>query len=253
MFNIASAGGAGANRRKNAFPPGSSGGKRIEILDLWRSVCVWMMLVYHALYDLSLFGVLPGSLATHPLARVYCYLGAGGFVLLSGICVRFSRDPLRRGFFVFCCGILVTAATTLAGYPVTFGVLSLLGCAMLLYGAAKKRIEPLLGPAFAAVCLALFAGTWILTALVRVPFPYLYPLGFRTETFYSADYFPLLPWLFLFLLGCCLGKGLEGVPLGNRRFPKALTLCGRHSLLIYLLHQPLFYGLCLLMAGQKLR
>lgn len=243
-FLIPAAGGGGDQKKHVS---GGYAAGRIHILDLWRSICVWMMLVYHALYDLTLFGVLPGAVVTHPAARIYCYLGAGGFILLSGVCVRFSHDPLRRGFLVFCAGLAVTAATTLAGYPVAFGVLSLLGCCMILYGAAKRRIESRNSSlAFAAACLALFILTWILTAAARVDITFLYPLGLRTAEFSSADYFPLLPWTFLFLLGTWLGRRIDarrGAPLLRKRFPPALTFCGRHSLVIYLLHQPVIYGI----------
>ena len=48
------------------------------------------------------------------------------------------------------------------------------------------------GPAFAAACLLLFAGTWVLTARVTVPWRFLYPLGLRSNDFFSADYWPLI-------------------------------------------------------------
>ena len=253
MYKNSPGGGPAANRKETAFPPGGAGGKRVEILDLWRSVCVWMMLLYHAAYDLTLFRVLPEAFVTHPAAKVYCYLGAGGFILLSGVCVRFSRDPIRRGVLVFCAGLGVTAVTTVAGYPVAFGVLSLLGCCMLLYGAARRWIEPRLGPVFAAVCLGLFALTWVLTAAIKVDIFFLHPLGMHGADFYSADYFPLFPWTFLFLTGTALGKALDarrGAPLLQRRFAPALTFCGRHSLFLYLVHQPVIYGIFWLIRGR---
>lgn len=232
----------------STFNAPSSGGPaagRIHLLDLLRSVCVWMMLVYHTVYDLTLFGVLPGTVLAHLAARAYCYLGAGGFLLISGVCVRFSRDSVRRGFLVFCAGFAVTVATTLAGYPVRFGVLQLLGCCMVLYGLAKRRLEAWNGPIFVFVCLVLFFASWALTSAIRVDITFLYPLGLRAAGFSSADYFPLLPWAFLFLLGTAAGKYLDArrdAPPLRRRFPAVLTFCGRHSLMIYLLHQPLIYG-----------
>ena len=174
--------------------------------------------------------------------------------MLSGVCVRLSRDPVRRGFIVFCAGLAVTVVTTLAGYPVAFGILQLLGCCMLLYGAAKPRIERRNGSArFAAACMLLFTGTWALTAAIRVDITFLYPLGLRSAGFSSADYFPLLPWAFLFLSGTCLGKFLDArrdTPLLRRRYAPALTFCGRHSLAVYLLHQPVIYGVLFMIFSQ---
>lgn len=216
---------------------------RVEALDLWRSLCVVVMLAYHLLYDLCLFGRLDaGLMETWPMLIVR-FVFAGSFVLISGVCVRFSRNPVRRGFIVFCAGALVTAATLFAGYPVLFGALHLLGVCMILYGLLRERIERYNGPAFAAVCAALFAAAAVLTAKVTAPVKFLFPFGLRYPGFFSADYFPLLPWAFLFLLGTSLGKLLctRDRPLLRRRYPPALTFPGRHSLLIYLLHQPVYW------------
>ena len=87
---------------------------------------------------------------------------------------------------------------------------------------------------------------------MAVTVPWLYPLGLTRPDFASADYFPLLPWLFLFLMGTVLGGWclrhrdcrLLTVPL-----PGALTFPGRHSLLRYLLHQPVLFGLAKLIWG----
>ena len=94
-------------------------------------------------------------------------------------------------------------------------------------------------------------GYWFST--VTVENPWLFPLGLTAKGFVSGDYFPLLPQLGWFLLGAFLGKTLyrrkttlfprfpaQAAPIG------ALCWCGRHSLWIYLLHQPLLYGLTLL-------
>ena len=74
---------------------------------------------------------------------------------------------------------------------------------------------------------------------------WLMPLGFVPNGFFSADYFPLLPWVFVFFAG-----SLAGVPLKEGRFPafvypthvRWLAAVGRHTLWIYLLHQPVIYG-----------
>lgn len=216
-------------------------GARVEWIDLWRSLCVAVMLAYHLLYDLCLFGHLDaGVMDTWPMLAVR-FVFAGSFILISGVCVRFSRNPVRRGFVVFCAGALVSAVTGAAGYPVLFGVLHLLGTCMVLYGLLREGIERRTGPAFAAVCAALFAGTSLLTARVTVSARFLFPLGLTEPGFFSADYFPLLPWAFLFLAGTGLGKCFGALPLPRKRCPAALTFPGRHSLLIYLLHQPVYW------------
>ena len=79
----------------------------------------------------------------------------------------------------------------------------------------------------------------------------LMPLGIYSESFYSADYFPLLPHFGFFLLGAVLGRTVYArkeslLPkINSRRLPiRFLCFCGRHSLLIYLLHQPILAALC---------
>lgn len=74
---------------------------------------------------------------------------------------------------------------------------------------------------------------------------FLFPLGLHPLIFASADYYPLLPWIFLFLAGYWLG-----VAFLQRRAPEfcyrehlsALGWIGRHALIIYLVHQPVVYG-----------
>lgn len=226
--------------------------KRIQVLDLWRSLCIVLMLVYHAFYDLELTGVLAAGTMQRPAALAAGWICGGGFILLSGAVARFSRSAARRGFAVFCAGVLVSAATALVGLPVKFGVLQLLGVCMMLFGALRPRLEPHLGARLALGCAVLFVVTAWLTSAIRVDIMFVYPLGLRSASFYSSDYYPLLPWAFLFLIGACLGKYLESradAPLLRRAFPAVLTFPGRHSLLIYLLHQPILYGACKLMLG----
>ena len=82
---------------------------------------------------------------------------------------------------------------------------------------------------------------------------WLLPLGLTTEDFASSDYFPLLPYLGFFLLGAALGRTVYSkkqtlLPKVNSRnfILRFLQWCGRQSLLIYLLHQPVLSGICML-------
>lgn len=195
------------------------------------------MVAVHLVYDLTeLYPVLTWQYP--PIFSFLMNWGGIAFFLISGICVTLGRRHLRRGTVVFGCGLLVSAVTALMGAtPIRFGVLHCLGLCMLLWGAFKNAPAKLLcafGIAFAVL-------GWIF-AKMTVSAPYLYPLGLTAPGFQSADYFPLLPYLGYFLLGACCGKTLYK----SRRsiFPHApnlrfFCLCGRHSLFIYLIHQPL--------------
>lgn len=138
-----------------------------------------------------------------------------------------------------------------------FGVLTLLGSSMLLTAALDpllRRVPPAVGVALSAL---LFWGTyptmngfWNLPGR-RLALPQaLYAsyttayLGFMPKSFFSTDYFPLLPWLFLFWTGYFLhhlvGRG-RLAPLRRSVCPP-LGWMGRHSLVLYLLHQPVILG-----------
>ena len=166
---------------------------------------------------------------------------------------------LRRGTVVFGAGAVVTLAT-LVFMPegrVIFGVLTFLGTAMLLTGVLEpllKKVMPAVGLAVSAVLFAVCYpvslgwvgfGGWKLMLPQSLYANYFTAFfGFYPDWFYSTDYFGLLPWLFLFWAGYYLHKAV-----GRRRMePLSRPVCpvlgwmGRHSLLLYLLHQPVIYG-----------
>ena len=151
---------------------------------------------------------------------------------------------------------LVTLAV-LPEEPVRFGVLTFLGSAMLLTGVLEpllKKIPPAAGLAVSAVLFALtyhLDERWLGFGGLRLALPdawyanyFTAFFGFLPFDFYSTDYFALLPWLFLFWAGYFL-HGVVGrarmEPLRRSVCP-ALGWMGRHSLLLYLLHQPVIYG-----------
>ena len=166
---------------------------------------------------------------------------------------------LRRGVTVFAAGALVTAVTLvfMPGERVIFGVLTFLGTAMLLTGVLEpllKKVMPAVGLAVSAVLFALtyhLDERWLGFGGLRLALPdawyanyFTAFFGFLPFDFYSTDYFALLPWLFLFWAGYFL-HGVVGrarmEPLRRSVCP-ALGWMGRHSLLLYLLHQPVIYG-----------
>ena len=79
---------------------------------------------------------------------------------------------------------------------------------------------------------------------------WLLPLGVVPEGIFMPDYRPLLPWFGVVLLGVFAGNlfygtGKRTAGLAGRMPPPArpLTFLGRHSLFIYLVHQPILVGL----------
>ena len=227
--------------------------KRIELLDLWRTIAIVCMVIYHLLYDFAIFGLISWQEFFSPGLNALQKFICCSFIIVSGISSRFSKNNLKRGVVVFLFSIVISIGGFAVGEPILFGVLSFLGCAMIIYGVSGKYIEKASeasGFFMPAVLLALFFITkrWTESAVVEVGF--LFPLGFINQGFHSSDYFPILPWIFLFLFGTWFGGLLKKSNLPKWVYmsvPKGLTWPGRHSLLIYMLHQPVLYGITMIL------
>lgn len=204
------------------------------------------MVAVHLVFDMTeLYGFFP-----RPRGPIYgLFLSWGGvvFFLISGICATLSSRTFRRGIIVFGCGMAVTAVTCLTdrNLAVYFGVLHCLGCCMLLWPLFRRLSAGALAVA-AAACI----GLGLLFQQLRVSTSKLFWLGLTTPFFSSADFFPLFPFLGFFLLGTVLGRLLY--PKKRTLLPgtdaqklllRFLQCCGRHSLPIYLLHQPIILGI----------
>lgn len=227
--------------------------KRIWELDALRGACILGMVTVHFLYDLvDLFHIVPWDYP--PGIAFIMQWGGVLFFIVSGICANFSKRNLRRGLVVLGCGMLCSAVTAAMyfgkfadhGILIYFGVLHCLGCCMLLWSLLKK----LSAAATAFLSLAAIAiGLYLRTAPPVNTWIFI-PFGIVPPAFASSDYFPLLPYIGFFLLGSLFGRILY--PSCRSRFPHANTnnpivgaLCflGKHSLAIYLLHQPILAGL----------
>lgn len=246
---------------RDLFKPKDHTG-RCALLDTLRGITVISMMLFHAIWDLVfIFGV-----------DWSWYLGRGAyvwqqcicctFIALSGFCSGMSRNALRRGLCVFGFGAVVTAVTLLfmPEDRIIFGVLTLIGSCMLLVGALKKLLEKMPAPIGFFLNLLLFLFTRSVNegslgfydrSLIDLPRS-LYSnyltafFGFPQAGFFSTDYFSLIPWLFLFLSGFYLYQ-LAGERILQIRWKgiRPLNFIGRHALEIYVVHQPVIYGVLL--------
>lgn len=240
--------------------------KRVALLDELRGVSVLCMVFYHAFYLMgSMFHLRIGWTLFDFFTPAQPFF-AGCFIGISGISCRLSRSNARRGLrlLLIACGLtLVTAVILpLAGMPggeIYFGVLHLLSVCMLLFAALRpmlERIPPLAGILF---CILGYAGASLLTPFFVTAAEhlsmqsgwgnffasYILPLFVRLPGFHSADYFPLFPHLFLFF-ACSF---FASYPFPEWTYPsriKPLGFLGRHSLVVYIAHQPAAYLLVLL-------
>ena len=187
------------------------------------------MIVWHFLFDLASVGLVPDLLMQSGVMELARYMIAGSFIVISGVCARLPKRPLRRGLIVFAAALLVSAVTYLIGAPVYWGILHLLGVCMLLYAAARRRWEALPGIYACGAALLIFALTFMLPIRVRVGVPFLFPLGLRAAA--------------------AAGERLGDMPPEKKyaSAPRALAWLSRRSLLIYLVHQPVLLALAALL------
>jgi len=223
---------------------------RIEILDLWRTIAIVLMIVFHFLYDLAMFDFLTYAQVRGFWGDLLSGTSAGLFMMASGVSAHFSRNNLKRGFRLFIIAMALTVVTTIAQMPIKFGVLHFLSICMILYGLVGER-KFFSKPVTPIICAVLFLPLKYITDNTRVGTGILFPFGFRNAEFYSSDYYPLLPWILLFIIGLYIGsviKQSREKPIFKKHFPAALTFPGRHSLVIYIAHQPVLLGIVYLLS-----
>ena len=219
--------------------------ERIRILDAMRGLAVILMTAYHLIYDLVCFAGFPISLLYNPATELL-HVSAYIFIFLAGVCCNFSHGNLRRGFITLFFALIITLVTYIIDMPIRFGILHLLGVCMVLYGLFPKFFASLTVLPTTVFCTALFIITDRICDSMIVNSRCLWMFGFKYSGFFSEDYYPLLPWIFLFIAGTVIGKLISGHKFPPKfyelSFPP-LEAVGRHAMLIYLLNQPVLYSL----------
>lgn len=236
--------------------------KRIYILDEIRGICIILMIIYHSLYNLTHifnFNIPFFYSNTMEIIRLSFVFT---FIVIAGIMCNYSRNNLKRGLICFGSGMIITIFTKIfiPEQYISFGILHFMGISMIIYFILEKvlnKIFYLYGIFFSILffILSYKVNNRIIgipsVFTVSIPNPlynteFLFPLGFASQNFFSADYYPVFPWFFLFLSGVYLGKLMKSRNIPDffyKIHSKILKYIGNHSLLIYLLHQPLIYGL----------
>lgn len=224
---------------------------RIQLIDAIRGLCVILMVIHHLLYDLVEFLGAPGWLFSNPVFDVLHYVFAGLFILLSGVSSRFSRSNIKRGLKVIAAALVITAVTYVIKMPIYFGILHFLGFSMVLYGLTEKPLNKIPKIAAPVIYVILLAASAIAVNNLNIESKYLWMFGITHPGFYSADYFPIFPWIFVFLFGTWLGEVIKNGRLPKRFYtanPPVLPAVGRKAFIIYLVHQPVMYGIVYIIA-----
>lgn len=217
--------------------------KRIFEIDLLKVIAIVLMIAFHFVYDLNEFiglNVNYDSGFWYWLGRIAAIL----FIFLAGINSGFSKNPIKRGIIVFGCGLIVTFASYLVfgDEYVRFGILHFLGISMILF-PLLKRINNWLLLLIALVIGILFSfDTFIYNTKI---------IMFLENTFGkpSIDYYPLFPYLSLFILGILIYKIYyykKKSILNLYTQSKIIAITSKYSLLIYLIHQPIILGIMMI-------
>ena len=232
-------------------------------LDVLRGIAIIMMIVFHLLFDLNYFKVW-GISVDSGFWWFFGRLTAVIFLFLVGISlsIYFARIQhqkhegllkkllLFRGFKVFGWGLVITLLSFwfLPQGAIWFGVLHFIGVSVMLscFFVRFKKLNLILGVAFILIGLFLLQFSF--------SFPYLLWLGFSPVSFYSFDYFPLLPWFGLVLIGLFFGKVWykngespfhQKIQSNFKKnfFIQKFAVLGQYSLFIYLVHQPILIAI----------
>jgi uncharacterized membrane protein len=246
----------------------ANGAQRIWEIDFLRGLAIILMVGYHLLFDLGEFRGIKRFLgfSTDLSSAVWTaaqYFFAGLFVVLSGTSSTLSRNNVRRGLRLLAVALALTLGTYLIAVwlhffdpadTIIFGILHCLAVSMLLYGAVFKKVSA----AANALCGAAVMGLAALLPIVGKAFSirsnWLIPFGLPSQSFSSLDYFPLIPWFGVFLIGVALGKSVYASKrsLLPWRLPRTfVNAAGRHSLLIYIVHQPVIMGVLYVLGRMK--
>lgn len=242
--------------------------KRYRLPDAVRGLCVISMVLYHLMYDVVYiigtdvpwYNAMPGHIWQQSICRT--------FIFIAGMSFCMSRSTLRRGIIISLCGVIVSVVTILMGesLAIRFGILTFTGAAYLIMTLLRRPADKAHPAAGLIVSLLLFAFTRSVpwgcigfdeVTLARLPAAlYSRPgaafFGFPSPSFSSADYFPLIPWIFMFAAGYFFWRLIKGRKYFDRVMSvgfRPLEWIGRHAIIIYMLHQPILYGISILICA----
>ncbi len=240
--------------------------KRIHLLDELRGLAVFCMIFYHAFY---IFGSFFGAEWANSFFEFFMPVQpffAGIFIFLCGISCSLSKSNFKQGTILLAIALGMTLVTAIImpklGFvdcEIYFGILHFLSVSIIIYSLLSKkaaRLSPFAGILLCAVLYAFTSGIgegrleygelWAINLPDSLYHSnLLMPLGIYSVTFYSADYFPLLPNIFIFFSGVFTGIyfAKNGYPeqFYKQRIP-FFGLLGKKALIIYVVHMPIIYA-----------
>ncbi len=229
---------------------------RVGLVDMARGAALLAMFVFHFTWDLSAFGWIDENAPFNPGFKLFGHAIAASFLILAGLSLVLAarKSPglaTARSFWIRLLQIsLAAAAVSVASYalfpqsPIFFGILHCIALSSLI-------ALPLIGAPWP---LTLTLGVVALAAPAALSSAYfdtppLWWTGLSSLEPASNDYRPLFPWLGFLLIGLAAGRIAQTKNLWpsagdapKNAFARALGFGGRHSLVVYLVHQPIFFA-----------
>lgn len=233
---------------------------RIHFIDELRGFAILCMIFYHTFFTMAFLFSFNSGLKLLAFFMPFEPYFAGIFILISGISSQLSHSNIKRGLILLLIASLITVVTFifLPDVKILFGILHMLSISIIFFGVFKPFFDLipttpglLLSAVFYIFTMNIREGYLGILNIAFITIPnilyktqYLFPIGITNSTFFSSDYFPLFPWIFLFLFGTFLGRyakmGLFPEFMYKRK-SKFFSFLGTHSLLIYIVHQPIIY------------
>lgn len=240
-------------RPEQTQPNGTKPAGRIEAIDIARGVALVAMAVYHFTWDLEFFGYVPPAMTAVGGWKLFARCIASSFLFLVGVSLYLGHAKgirwqgyWRRLAMVAGAALAITLVTYFAvpnGF-IFFGILHQIALASVL-GLAFLRLP-------SVVTLVVAAAVIAAPHYLRSPFfddPWWWWTGLSENRLRSNDYVPIFPWFGAVLIGIAAAKSAEQTgllaKLAALRMPGwtwPLSFGGRHSLAVYLIHQPVLIG-----------
>lgn len=199
------------------------------------------MVIYHYAFNLSYFLNYPINLNSFPI-NIVPPLFSACFIFVSGYSSTLSKNSAKRGFYVLFWGMIITIVTFIftPEAPIYFGILHCLGSMMIIKGFFLEKTP---NHYLLIISIVVFLLGFI-TNNYYSDHNYFLFLGLTSRSFTSLDYYPLIPHGAFFILGLFFARKEKPTFLIKKpknKIGEVITLAGKNSLKVYLLHQPIFF------------
>ena len=214
-------------------------------IDIMRTIAIVLMVIFHFAYDLHFFGWVDWNVPNGSGWKEFRHIILTLFFLSVGASLVFAhrqrvdfKSYAKRIMWIAVWAFAISLFTYQFFYSnwIFFGVLHFIAVASILCLPLVRY--PVIATSVGVLSVALF-----LTNVITSKWPFnLWELGLPSS---PNDYVALFPWIGVVLLGIGVGhffvKGFD--PCASLKLSTKFTFLGRHSLMVYVLHQPLFFAL----------